>query len=223
MTRGRFHGCMIQRRSDQSKAGRHADDSIVTGAREEINEPINLIDGQYVDYAAIPPEDNEQSFDLLSRRGHRCNSPIDSEVDDAQIVGMLASLLYIQEREREASADLFRVYHSNRENSASSSSFFRSSAGKLAPKFSHKRKSSTELHSDTRGIFGEHQQVQELLELRAHEAAREEQEALSRLSEAQFRTKILLEEQRSHILSEATFEIPLQETRAEQATVLYKT
>ena len=43
-TRGRFHGCMFQRRSDQSKAGRHADDSIVTGAREEINKLLDEMD-----------------------------------------------------------------------------------------------------------------------------------------------------------------------------------
>ena len=35
----------------------------------------------------------------------------------------------------------------------SSSSLFRQSAGQPAPEFSHKRKSSRELHSDTKGVF----------------------------------------------------------------------
>ena len=62
------------------------------------------------DYAAILPKKNKQSFDLQFRRGHHA-APIDSEVDDAQIVGMLASPLHMQERE--ASADPSRIYHSN--------------------------------------------------------------------------------------------------------------
>ena len=41
MTRGRCDGCMFQRRSDQSKAGRHADDFIVTGPREEIDKVLD--------------------------------------------------------------------------------------------------------------------------------------------------------------------------------------
>ena len=103
-------------------------------------------------------------FQRSTNRASTCNSgedtvaiPIDSEVADAQIVGMLASPLYTQERE--ASADPSRAYHSNRENSVSNSSFFDKSAGKPAPEFSHKRKSITELHSDTGGVFGERQQV----------------------------------------------------------------
>ena len=67
------------------------------------------------------------------------------------------------------------------------------------------------------GVFGEHQQVQELLEIRCNQAARGEQEALSRLSEAEYHAGVLFEEQRSHILSEARFEILLLETRAKHA------
>ena len=142
-------------------------------------------------------------------------NPTDSEVDDAQIVRILASPLYVQERE--ASADPSRNYHSNRGISLSKSSVFRSSAGRPAPKFSHQSKSSKESHSDTGRVFGEHQQVQELLEIRANRAARGEQEALSKLSEEEYHTIILLGEQRSQIRSEARFELLLQETRAEHA------
>ena len=44
-----------------------------------------------------------------------------------------------------------------------------------------------------------------------------EQEALSKLSEAEFHSRILLEERRNHLLSEAKFEVLLQERRAERA------
>ena len=63
---------------------------------------------------------------------------------------MLASPLYLQERE--ASADRSRVYHSFRENSVSSSSHFRESAGKPAAMFSQRRKSSQE-HIPTENAF----------------------------------------------------------------------
>ena len=48
---------------------------------------------------------------------------LDSDLDDEQIRTLLASPLYLQERE--ASADRSRVYHSLRANSVSSSSHFR--------------------------------------------------------------------------------------------------
>ena len=74
--------------------------------------------------------------------------PLESDLEDDQIQNMLASPLYLQERE--ASADRSRVCHSFRENSVSSSSHFREIAGKLAAVFSHKRKSSQETFSDRR-------------------------------------------------------------------------
>ena len=52
---------------------------------------------------------------------------------------MLVSPLYYQERVRQVPTD-----HSSRENSVSSSSHFRTGAGKLAAVFSHKRKSNQE-------------------------------------------------------------------------------
>ena len=41
MTRGHYDGCMFQRRSGQSKGGRHADDFIVIGSREEIDKLLD--------------------------------------------------------------------------------------------------------------------------------------------------------------------------------------
>ena len=76
--------------------------------------------------------------------------PPESDLDHEQIRNMLASPLYLQERE--ASADRPRVHHSFRENSVSSSSHFRTSAGRPAAVFSHKRKSSQESYSDRDGI-----------------------------------------------------------------------
>ena len=75
-------------------------------------------------------------------------------------------------REREASTERSRVYHSNRENSGSSSSHFRTGAGRPASVFSHKRKSSQESRSDRDGIP------------LAYRAVQGENETLSRLSES---------------------------------------
>ena len=73
----------------------------------------------------------------------------------------------------------------------SSSSLFQSSSDKPVAIFSNKRKSSRESHP--------------------------KQEALAKLSEMEYHSRILLEEQRSQIHSEAIFEFLLQETRAERA------
>ena len=127
--------------------------------------------------------------------------PPEPDLDDEQIQNMLASPLYLQERE--ASADRSRVYHSVRENSVSSLSRFRASAERPAAVFSHKRKSSQESHSDRDGIP------------LAHRAVQGENEALSRLSESENDTRSILEEQRDHLLSEARSEVLKQECRAD--------
>ena len=88
------------------------------------------------------------------------------------------------------------------ESSVSSFIALSTNCGDPAQGFSHKRKSGTELDSETRRVFRER-----VVEPRANPAARGQQEALSRLSEAEFRTRILLEEERSQILSEARSEI----------------
>ena len=80
-----------------------------------------------------------------------------SDVDDEQIRALLASPLYLQERE--ASADRSQVYHYVRENlvSMSSSSQVRKSTEKPVELFSSKRKSR---HFQTEVSSSEQQQVQ---------------------------------------------------------------
>ena len=73
--------------------------------------------------------------------------------------------------------------------------------------FSHKRRSSREFHPNKEGEYAE----------QSDRALQGEQEALSKLYETEIQTTILLEEQRSQMLSEAKFELLLQETRAEHA------
>ena len=57
----------------------------------------------------------------------------------------------------------------------------------------------------------------DFLKLRADEAVEGEQKCLSRLSEAEFHTVLLLEDRRNLILSKAKSEIILQESRAQRA------
>ena len=122
---------------------------------------------------------------------------IESDWDDEQIRNMLASPLYLQERE--ASADRSRLYHSSRENSVSSSSHFRESAGKLAAVFSHKRKSSQEILSDREGVSSGRQPLQV------------KDEILFRFSGPEEAARLVLEEQRDHPLAEAKTELSRQE------------
>ena len=124
--------------------------------------------------------------------------PPESDLDDEQIRDMLASPLYLQEKE--ASADQPQVYHSCRENSESSSSRYRASAVRPAAVFSHKRKSNQESHSDRDGVP------------LAHRAVKGENESLSELEND---TRVILEEQRDQLLSEARSEVLKQECRAD--------
>ena len=68
-------------------------------------------------------------------------------------MGMLASLLFAQKRE--ASAAPPRTYHSNRENSVSSSSHIPSSTGKLVAMYSHNRKTEPRPKKFTGVVFRE--------------------------------------------------------------------
>ena len=87
-----------------------------------------------------------------------CDSPPESDLDD-----MLASTLFLQERE--ASADRSRVYHSHRENSVSSSSHFRASAGRLL-QCSHTKESQVKNHTPTEKVFLWHiEQFEEKMKL----------------------------------------------------------
>ena len=106
---------------------------------------------------------------------------MEAEINDAEIVGLLASPLSTQEREASAdeprichseSADESRICHSDRENSGQRSSSVRSGIGKPMPVlshwgmgksiavFSHERKSGSE-----EGEFAKHQEeVRKFLE-----------------------------------------------------------
>ena len=63
------------------------------------------------------------------------------------------------------------------------------------------------------GFFLSIEKIRDFLELRADHAAQGENVALSRLSEAEYQTKLLLQEQKSHLLSEARSELDMQELR----------
>ena len=105
--------------------------------------------------------------------------------------------------EREASADRPRVYHSFRENSLSSSSHFRESAGKPAAVFSHKGKSNQETFSDKEGVSSGQQSVQG------------KGESCFRFSDPEEAARTVLEEQRDHLLAEAKPEILKQECKVD--------
>ena len=133
-------------------------------------------------------------------------SPPGSEVDDEQMRDMLASPLYLQERDVRFTTvpagerskcrptTCLSLPQINK-NSMSRSSRFGASAGKPAAVFSHKRKSSQESHSDRDGIPV------------AHRAVQRENEALFRLCESESGARLILEEQRDQLLSEAKSEV----------------
>ena len=72
--------------------------------------------------------------------------PPESDLDDERIRALLASTLYLQERE--ASADRSQVYHPVKENLMSSSSQVPKSTEKPVALFSSKSKSSQEAFSE---------------------------------------------------------------------------
>ena len=110
-------------------------------------------------------------------------------------------------REREASAASARSDHFSRENSVSSSSHI-PVTGKPAAMYSHKRQSSRdpaslqESYSAREGTFAEH---------RENKAAEGEEATLLTLSDAENHTRLLLEERRNQILSEARSRMKMQE------------
>ena len=147
-------------------------------------------------------------------------TPVSGEVDERQSTGMLDSPLLMQKRE--ASAVPVRIYHSTEESSVSSSPHIRSAVRPVAI-YSHKKKSGRdprsvqETHSASERIRTEHQEVRYHLQLCAHEAAEREKTALARLSEAEFHTRLLLEERRNQLRSGARSEVNVQELGAESA------
>ena len=143
-------------------------------------------------------------------------TPVSSEVDERQSMGMLASPLLMQKRGAGAAAA--RIYHPSGESSMSSSPHVRSS-GRLAAIFPSSRdpRSVQETHSASETVRTEHQEVRVRLEFRADEAAEGEKAALSRLPEAEFHTRLLLEEQRHQTLPEARSDMNMQELKTESA------
>ena len=119
----------------------------------------------------VPPTTGQKPKDLAENLVFLCQAvvlpqteenfvstpPLQSDLDDEQIRALLASPLYLQERE--ASADRSQVYHSARENLVSSSSKIPKSTGKPVALFSSKRKSSQEAFLDREVFSSEHQQV----------------------------------------------------------------
>ena len=89
--------------------GRLAEQSLFTGY-----EPNNLIEMCNSEIMPIFVQRSTCRVPTKNSGEDTIATPVGSEVDDAQIVGKLASPLYIHEREREASADRSRVYHSKR-------------------------------------------------------------------------------------------------------------
>ena len=122
--------------------------------------------------------------------------PPGSDLDDDQIRNMVASPLYLQERE--LSADQSRVDHSFRERSVSSSSHLWESAGKLAGWCSRTKES-----SDRERISSGHQTVQG------------KGESFFKFSDPEEATRTVLEEQRDHQLAEAKSEILKQECKVD--------
>ena len=81
----------------------------------------------------------------------------ESDLDDEQLRTLLASPLYVQERE--ASAEHSQVYHSERENLMSSSSQDPISTGKLVALFSSHNRLNQETFSDREEFSLRHQHV----------------------------------------------------------------
>ena len=82
--------------------------------------------------------------------------PLDSDLEDEQIRALLASPLYVQERE--ANAERSQVYHPERENLMSSSSQDGISTGRPVALFSGKNRLNQETFSDREDFLVRHRQ-----------------------------------------------------------------
>ena len=87
------------------------------------------------------------------------------EIDDEHIRNMLAAPLCFQERE--ASADLSQVYHSDDESLLPVSQSIFTSTGKPVPLFSQRRKSSQELDDDRIRMLLDDQKERVLLDAKS--------------------------------------------------------
>ena len=142
----------------------------------------------------------EFCFDLRFCWKH-CDAPPESDLDDEQIRALLASPLYMQERE--ANADRSQLYHSVREkNLMSGSSQVPKSMERPVALFSTKNRSNQETYFDRRFSSG-HQQVLG------------NSEPLFRFSHPDNSANSLLEGNRDHMLAEAKSEILEQECKVD--------
>ena len=123
---------------------------------------------------------------------------------------------------RETSANLFGVFHSNRESSETCFSHFRSGTGKLVARCLNKRKSSRDSGvvqnslSEEKKFFLSIENYAISWKCELTEPGRE-RVAQTKLSEAEDHTRRLLEEQKDYLLSEAQLELDKQELRVQCA------
>ena len=128
-----------------------------------------------------------------------------SEADEKKSTGMLASPLLMQKRSKRSPCNDFFTLPEKIQRQ--SHSFHIPSAGRLGAAHSRKRKSSRdtrsvqETHLTGEKIRSEQQEVRIFLKFFTDEAVEGEQEALTKLSEAEH-TGLLLEEQRNQIFFE---------------------
>ena len=80
------------------------------------------------------------------------------------------------------------------------------------------QKSMQESHSAREREFAERREVRDSVRLRADQAAEREESSSSELFEAEYLTRVLIEEQRNQILSGARSEMTLQELQTESAS-----
>ena len=142
-----------------------------------------------------PSTNRSQRRPTLLRKASRHHP--DSDLDDEQLRALLASPLYLQERE--ANAERSQVYHSERENLMSSSSQDPISTGKPVALFSSKKWLNQELFSDREDFLQRHQQVFGSTE------------PFFRFSNPPNVAKSLLDGNRDHLLAEARSELMKQE------------
>ena len=207
--------------------GRLAEQSLLTN-----NDPVEVSSTEVSTVFLPQRKASMHWFDLQYNSGEDIATTLaSSEVDERPNWGMLASPLLTRVTRRETSAAPSRIYNSNRENSESRSSRVPTSTERPVAMHSHREsqvqnqmfcKSLIQREREREKILTEHREISDFLELRANHASQGEQKkALSRLSEAEYHTRLLLEEQKNHILSEARSELNMQELRVESADMAF--
>ena len=118
-------------RRQRDRFGRLAESSAATGY-----EPNDFIEEDTSEVAPTIFQVVSACASTQNSRQDGAVTPVEPEINDAQIIGMLASPLF--SKEREASADPPGNYHSGKENSGQSPSSFRSNSGNPMEWFSHR-------------------------------------------------------------------------------------